>query len=105
MSSRIEKNHWFVDEHGMSIYLMRFCVDIRISKNDNFIIYHLDVYSKGKIDLTFNFYSLEDAVKFTEQEIDKSIDTKDILKRYVKKFRDDEFKPMPKVKTIGTKRD
>ena len=105
MSSRIEKNHWFIDEHGMSISLMRFYVDIRISRNDNFIFYHLDVYSKGKIDLTFNFYSLEDAVTFTEQEIDKSIDKKDILKRYVRKFKDDEFKPMPKVKTIGTKRD
>ncbi len=103
--SRIEKNYWFVNEHGMSISLMRFYVDIRISRNDNFIFYHLDVYSNGKTDLTLNFYSLEDAVTFTEKEINKSIDKKDILKRYVKKFKGDEFKPMPKVKTLGTKRD
>ena len=104
--SRIEKNHWFVNEHGMSISLMRFYVDIRISRNDNFIFYHLDVYDDGKPDLTFNFYSLEDAVMFTEEEIDKSIDKKDVLKRYIKKFKSDEFKPMPKVKTLGTnKRD
>ena len=90
---------------SLSFSFCHYHVDIRISRNDNFIFYHLDVYSKGKIDLTLNFYSLEDAVMFTEKEIDNSIDKKDILKRYIKKFKGDEFKPMPKVKTLGTKRD
>ena len=61
---------------------MRFYVNIDIEKNDEFIYYPLTVYKDSKPELVFNFYSLADAVDFTENTIAKCVETDEIVDSY-----------------------
>ena len=89
-------NHWFIGGNELSISLMRFYVRIEICQNDSFIYYRLEVYDNGKPYLIFNFYSLEDAVSFTENEISKCETYDDILARYKDLFANNRFQPLSK---------
>ena len=43
-------------------------------------------------ELTFNFYTIEDAISFTEQIVAKSCDTNEMLEKYISMFKNEEFK-------------
>ena len=88
---RINKTHWFVGDNKIGISLMRYAVDIEILKNDSDIFYRLNVYDDGKVALVFNFYSLADAIRFTEEDIDKSDSLNKIVESYKTKFANNEF--------------
>ena len=92
MSERIGLNHWFVDENRLSISLMRFYVDIKISHNEKSIFYKLQVYFDSKVVLNENFNSLEDAVVFTETIVNKCYDVGELIEAYLTEFNDGEFK-------------
>lgn len=89
--ARINKNHWFVGSNEIKISLMRFYVEIEITKNDETIFYRLKVYNDGKVTLIFNFYSLEEAVHFTEIEIDKCYAIEDIVDIYKDDYPESEY--------------
>ena len=65
---RMELNHWFVGEDNLSISLTNHFVNIKICRNGKEIFYRLEL-SNNRNKLVFNFCSLEDAVKFTEDTI------------------------------------
>ena len=50
--------------------------------------------------LLFNFYSLEDAIIFTEQTIQKSKTLKEIVRLYQEQFKEEKFKSFQKVKNL-----
>ena len=86
--NRIELNHWFVSDNHLSISLINYCVIITILKNDEFIFYRLKVIDNNRSDLTFDFYSLEDAITFTEKTINKCNTVDDITNAYIRQFND-----------------
>lgn len=90
--NKIKLNHWYIKENELSISLMRFYVSINILKNDQDIYYQLYVKDSDENDLTFNFYTLEDATTFTEEVISKSCNITEVRDRYINMFVDKKFK-------------
>lgn len=86
---RMELNHWFVKENGLSISLLRYHVSIEPEGDNSFIMYIVD--GKGRSTL-LNFKSLEEAVIFTEKIVDKSNNHRDIIKKYLEKYQKDDNK-------------
>ncbi len=97
---RLKLNHWFVGDNKLSISFLRYHVSIRILKNDKTIFYQLEVMNSNREVLLFNFYSLEDAIIFTEQTIQKSKTLKEIVRLYQEQFKEEKFKSFQKVKNL-----
>ena len=89
--SRIELNHWFVKDNQISISLMRFYVRINILKNSDTIYYQLTVINSNREEVTINFYTIEDAITFTEQIINKCNNNEEIINKYKMMFANNEF--------------
>ena len=89
---RMNLNHWFTGDDNLSISLMRFFVRIKILKNSKNVFYQMTVIDSEKKELVFNFYSLEDAVSFTENTINHCHDYKEVVDQYVEMFDQDKFK-------------
>lgn len=103
--SRIELNHWYMKENELLISLMRFYVKIKILKNDKTIYYQLLVKESEGKDLTFNFYTIEDAISFTEQTINKCQNTDEVFEKYTFMFENKMFHCLyPKKTTDKTSR-
>ena len=79
--SRIELNHWYVRDNELSISLMSFYTRIEILENNQTIYYRLYAKDNDHKELTFNFYTIEDAILFTEQIIAKSHDMNEVLEK------------------------
>lgn len=94
--NKINLNHWYINENILSIALPHYYVKITTSKNDDFIFYKLEVINNSKIELTFNFYSLEDAIVFTETTIARLLTIKEIVESYQGQFRQNKFKLIKK---------
>ena len=90
--SRIELNHWYIKDNELSISLMKFYTKIKILKNDQIIYYQLYVKGNEDKELTFNFYTIEDAILFTERIVAESHDTNEILEKYISMFENEKFK-------------
>ena len=103
--SRIKLNHWYVKNNELSIYLMRFYTKIRILKNDQTIYYQLFVKGHDEKELIFNFYAIEDAISFTEQVINKSKNSSEVLEKYTLMFENDNFYLIEHLDYDGIKRD
>ena len=88
--SKIELNHWYIDKNTMSIALLKFHVRINILKNTKFVYYQTIINDEQK-ELTLNFYSIEDAVIFTEKIISKCKNIKDVIEKYEEKFEKSDF--------------
>ena len=101
---KIELNHWFVEDNELSISLMRYFVKISICQNDKFIFYRLEVFKESKSALTFNFYSLSDAIKFTEEIIQKCTKTSEIVEEYINRFEAGEYNQKNKKGKIKSKK-
>ena len=101
--TRIELNHWSMENNELSISLMRFYAKIKILKNDQTIYFQLFVKGHDEKELTFNFYTIEDAISFTEQIINKSKDSDEVLEKYTSMFENDIFySPFQKTKNNET---
>ena len=99
--SIIELNHWSVKDNELSISLMLFYIKITILKNDQTIYYQLFVKGHDEKELTFNFYTIEDAISFTEQVINKSKNSNEVLEKYTLMFENNMiYSPFPKTKKI-----
>lgn len=88
--SRIELNHWYIKDNELSISLMRFYTKIKILKNDQTIYYQLYVKENEDKELTFNFYTIEAAILFTERIVAESHDTNEILEKYISLYEENE---------------
>ena len=91
---RLELNHWFINNNSISISLMRYFVEISIDYNDVNLFYRLIIHDSNKNELVFNFYSLEDAIWFTENVINKCESFKEIINEYENEFNKNRFKSL-----------
>ena len=91
---RLELNHWFINNNSISISLMRYFVEISIDYNDVNLFYRLIIRDSNKNELVFNFYSLEDAIWFTENVINKCESFKEIINEYESEFNNNRFKSL-----------
>ena len=91
---RLELNHWFINNNSISISLMRYFVEINIDYNDVNLFYRLIIRDSNKNELVFNFYSLEDAIWFTENVINKCESFKEIINEYENEFNNNRFKSL-----------
>lgn len=99
----ITLDHWYVEENELRISLMRFYVQIKVLKNEKTVYYQLFVKDSDDRELTINFYALEDAISFTEQVVNKSEDSNEVLEKYTLMFGSDIFySPFPKTKNAET---
>ena len=88
--NKIELNHWFLKENEISISLMRFHARINILKNNQFIYFQTIINGEDN-ELTFNFYSIEDAMSVVEQVVAKSKNTNEIIEKYILMFEKEKY--------------
>lgn len=88
--TRINLNHWFVKDNNLSISLMRFHVEIKTKKSQNNIYYSLKVINSNREEQTLDFYTLEEAIAFTETIINKSENINEIINEYQKQNEEKE---------------
>ena len=81
-------NHWFIDNNKIGISLMLFYVDIEILIEDGELCYKLQVFDDSKVALTFIFETLENAMTFVEDVVNKnsSITLLNIKKTYDEQY-------------------
>ena len=89
---KIKLNHWFAGDNELVISLMRYAVKIRVMQNEDTIYYHLEVYEySDNADLILNFYSLSDAISFTENVVQVGYNIEDIIEKYLEKGQNGEL--------------
>ena len=81
-------NHWFIDNNKIGISLMRYYVDIEILVEDSELCYKLQVFNDNEMALTFIFKTLENAITFIEDVVNKnySMTLLDIKKIYEEQY-------------------
>lgn len=79
--------NWYIKNNELSISFMNYYVLINIS-NEDYLLYNLNVLKDGKEILTFIFYTLEEAVDFTENVIKNSKCEEEILNAYLMILRE-----------------
>ena len=89
---KIKRNHWYINDNHMSISLLRFYVDIEITTNDIFIILQMTVIDEGQKKLVLDFYTLEDAIYFTEDIITCGSTLEEITSMYQELFSNKNIK-------------
>jgi len=89
---RIKLNHWFIKNNELSISLFRYCINIKILFNDEFVFYQLTVIDSQRYEIIFNFYTLEDAISFTENVITSCKTNEEIINSYQEMFTQNKFK-------------
>ena len=89
--NKIELNHWYVNENTLSISLMRFYVEIKILKNDYTLYYLLHVKGEENREMTFTFYTIEEALFFTEEFVAKSYSINEVFEKYISTFENKNF--------------
>jgi hypothetical protein len=89
---KINLDHWFVKDNNISISLMNFFVSINFSSEDNELAAQLTVNNSEMEKLSFTFYSLENAIEFTENVISKCNSLEDISKAFNEKNEHGEIK-------------
>ena len=82
---------WFIKDNEVSTSLMNWYVSIDISMNNKNLLFPLKVYKGGKVVLTFNFYTFEDAIGFTNNVVNKSWSIEDIVLKYQTMFSENCF--------------
>ena len=79
---RMVLDHWFVGKDDISISLMRFHVRIKINTIDDRLYYSLTITNSDMKELNLVFYSLVEAVDFTENKVAKCSDFAQVLELY-----------------------
>ena len=78
----MELNYWYVRGNELSISLMKFCVKITIINSSLGIYYQLRIKDNNEMYLNMNFNSLEEAVLFTENGINKCHNFQEVINKY-----------------------
>lgn len=88
----IELNHWGVENNKASISLPHLHAKFSILKNDEYVYFQLIVKDSNMKTLTFNFYTLEDVISFTENIVSKCWTNEEVVARYQQMYDDGEFR-------------
>ena len=86
----------YVKDNQLSLSLLRFHVKINILSNSRCIYHQLTITDSERNTLTFNFYTLEDAIGFIQNIVNKSKDFNEIIHKYEEEYEHNNFKG-PKV--------
>ena len=85
---RIKLNHWYVKGDELSIALMQFHVRISIGLDlDDSIFFVLTVNNSNMENIYLYFSSLEEAIDFTENTIDKCESLDEIKNIYKEQYQ------------------
>jgi len=88
----IEFNNWSVINDKASISLSHLHAKFNVLKNDKFIYFQLTVTDSNMQTITFNFYTLEDVISFTENVVSKCWTNEEVITRYQQMFENGEFR-------------
>lgn len=83
-------DHWAIKNNELHISLMNYYVIIKISSEENVLVFRLKVFSNGKEKLSFVFNSLEKAITFAEDVVNRnySMTLDDIIDAYHDEYDD-----------------
>lgn len=96
--NKIRLNHWFVEEKGVSISLMRFSVLINPFIYNGEILFKLEIVDDSMERLNFVFNSLEEAIRFTEDVVSRCIDFQEVITLYNKIYRSNDKSRKKRIK-------
>ena len=85
---KINADHWYIDENSLTIYLTDLHAHIKILYNGSCIYFLLEVTDRFMNKSTFNFYTLEDAISFTEKTVSTKKTAKDVEEAYHEQYHD-----------------
>ncbi len=68
---KIDLNHWFIGDNSLSISLLNYWIDINIKNRNNDLYVQLEIIDSNMQRYMFDFATLEEAVSFTENVINK----------------------------------
>lgn len=88
----INRRNWSLDGNKASVSLMNLHAKFEVLKNDNSIYYQLVVTDSNMDTLTFNFYTLEDVISFTENVVSECRTKEDVLNQYQQMYEEGEFR-------------
>ena len=94
----IKLNHWYARENQLCISLMKYYVSIDMVLSNDEIFFKLEVIDSERKELCLCFNSLEEAISFTEDVVNKnySITFNDMERAYKEQYGD--IKVMKKIK-------
>ena len=85
---RIELNNWYIKGNELATSLTRFGARIKILEKDQTIYFQLSIIGEENKETLFIFYTLEDAIFFTEQVVTKCSNINEIYEKYTLMFDD-----------------
>ena len=92
-----------MDKNTLFIALLRFHISINILNNNKFIYYRMVVTGERE-ELTLNFYSIEDAILFTENDIANCHNIQEVIAIYDEKYDKKDFViPFPEENLLSRK--
>ena len=83
-------DHWAVKKNELHISLVNYYVIIKVTTEEDILVFRLKVFSDGKEKLSFIFNSLERAVTFAEDVVNRnySMTLDDIINAYHDEYND-----------------
>lgn len=79
---RVILNHWLVDKNELQISLMNFYVTIKPYVDNDVLYYRLHVVDNNNDNKTYYFSKIEDAISFTEDDINNCYSFDDVKESY-----------------------
>ena len=89
---RMELNHWFISKNSLSISLMNFYANIEIIMDNNWPTYKVTVTDSNRDEIGLYFKTLEKAICFTENVVNKCTTLDEIVNSYKKEYTNDKKK-------------
>ena len=68
---RLEFDHWYANENGLSIFLMRFPVDIPFEHTEDGFVYPVVVRDSELNEVRFPFFQLNDSIHFVKSVVNQ----------------------------------
>lgn len=95
---RIMLNNWYIKDNSLQISLLRFHVTIKLECDNGLISYEMDVVDNDMKHFIFNLYSLENAISFVENVINKCMSRTEIMEKYMEMYEKNEIKKLSLMK-------
>lgn len=83
---RIELNHWYIGDNSLNVSLLNFNVSIVLVARNNNIEYLLNIKDKNDCTLILKFYSLDEAMMFTEMIVTNNKTLTEVIGEYEKAY-------------------
>lgn len=88
---KINDNHWFAGKNSLNISYFNCYVQIIINSNEEKIYYEMEIKNNQDDSIFLEFYSLEDAISFTEKVVKNANSNKEVLEKYKEKLNKKEL--------------